>query len=79
MEIVIKTISETTYKEASIKEYIDSILSNYSGGNYEVIPTNSIGSAQIANGSIKLEDLSDEVTEKLKVVVDEDGENASFG
>lgn len=52
----------------------------HAGGGYSgQIPFDSVGSPQIIDNSIGIEDLSDEVKDKLKVTVDEDGENATFG
>lgn len=44
------------------------------------IPANSVGSSQIIDGSVNIEDLSDEVKDKLQdVTVDEGEENVNFG
>ena len=79
IEVSILKESDTTYKSASIKEYIDFMFQHAGGGYSGQIPFDSIGSAQIIDNSIGIEDLSDEVKDKLKVTVDEDGENATFG
>lgn len=51
----------------------------HAGGFSGQVPFDSVGTAQIIDNSIGMEDLSDEIKEKLKVTVDEDGENATFG
>lgn len=53
--------------QAFVKDYVSS-----------QIPVGAVGSEQIADGSIRLEDLSNEVTDKMQVTVDEDDENANF-
>jgi len=52
-----------------------------SGGyiSTNAIPDDSVGSRHIIDGSVELEDLSDEVKDKIKVTVDEDDENVNFG
>lgn len=44
------------------------------------IPANSVGSQQIIDGEVNLEDLSDEVRDKLQdITIDEGEENVNFG
>lgn len=43
------------------------------------IPDNSVSSRSIIDGSVALEDLSDEVKDKINVTVDEEDENVNFG
>lgn len=48
------------------------------GGYSGIVPANAVGTEQIADGSVRLEDLSDEVKDKMKVTVDEEDENVNF-
>ena len=52
-----------------------------SGGyiSTDAIPDNSVGSRNIIDGIVELEDLSDEIKNKINVTVDEDDENVNFG
>lgn len=43
------------------------------------IPDDSIESRHIVDGSVAMEDLSDEIKDNMKVTVDEDDENVNFG
>lgn len=43
------------------------------------IPDNSVGSRHIIDSSVELEDLSDEIKNKINVTVDEEDENVNFG
>jgi len=43
------------------------------------IPDDSIASRHIVDGSVAMEDLSDEVKDNMKITVDEDDENVNFG
>lgn len=43
------------------------------------IPDNSVGSRHIIDSSVELEDLSDEIKNKINVTVDEEYENVNFG
>lgn len=79
IQVTILKESDTTYKDATIKEYIDFMFAHASGGYSGQIPFDSVGSSQIIDNSIAMNDLSDEIKDKLKVTVDEDGENATFG
>lgn len=56
-----------------LEEEIQSVREDIVDG---VLIPDSITSEHIADGSIKLEDLSDEVTNKMQATVDEDEENA---
>lgn len=78
IQVAVVKQSDTTYKSANIKEYIDYMFA-HAGGFSGQVPFDSVGTAQIMDNSIGMEDLSDEIKEKLKVTVDEDGENATFG
>lgn len=55
---------------------------SYIGGGGSIItgqiPANSVGTEQIIDSSVRLEDLSDEVKDKMKVTVDEEDENVNF-
>ena len=53
----------------NLREYIESIA-----GSATQVPDNSVGSAQIKNKSIMLDDLNEEVTDKLTNVYDENTE-----
>lgn len=63
----------------TVKSYVDEAIQNlliqYISAN---IPNDSIGTQQIKDGSIKLEDLSDEVTNQMRATVDEDDENVNI-
>ena len=74
-------LSPTTYKNPTIKEYIDySILKHISGEGYIVIiPPNSVDTESIIDGSIQIQDLSDDLKDKLQPTVDEDDENVFIG
>ena len=64
----------------TVKQYIDdnisSIVYNITTG---ILEDNSVGTNHIIDGTILMEDLSDEIKDKLEVTVDEDEENAHFG
>lgn len=79
IQVTILKESDTTYKDATIKEYIDFMFAHAGGGYSGQVPFDSVGSSQIIDNSIAMDDLSDEIKDKLKVTVDEDGENATFG
>ena len=79
IQVTILKESDTTYKDATIKEYIDFMFAHAGGGYSGQVPFDSVGSPQIVDNSIAMDDLSDEIKDKLKVTVDEDGENATFG
>lgn len=79
IQVTILKESDTTYKDATIKEYIDFMFAHAGGGYSGQVPFDSVGSPQIIDNSIAMDDLSDEIKDKLKVTVDEDGENATFG
>lgn len=79
IQVTILKESDTTYKDATIKEYIDFMFTHAGGGYSGQVPFDSVGSSQIIDNSIAMDDLSDEIKDKLKVTVDEDGENATFG
>lgn len=79
IQVTILKESDTTYKDATIKEYIDFMFAHAGGGYSGQVPFDSVGSPQIIDNSIVMDDLSDEIKDKLKVTVDEDGENATFG
>ena len=53
------------------------MISHYGHGGS--LGPNTVGTAEIVDNSIKLEDLSDEVRDKMKVTVDEADENATIG
>lgn len=74
-------LSPTTYKNPTIKEYIDySILKRISGEGYVVvIPANSVNTDSIVDGSIQIQDLSDDLKDKLQPSVDEEDENVFIG
>ena len=59
-------------KITELEEKIEDIVSGE-------IPINSITSEHIVDGTITMDDLSDEVTDKLQVNIDEGEENATFG
>lgn len=71
--VKITLYSDTTYKSCNIKEYVDYMVSHYAGGGS--IGPSTVDSAAIIDGSIKIEDLSDEVKDKLQATVDEEDEN----
>lgn len=50
------------------------MVSHYAGGGGGLGPS-TVDSAAIIDGSIKIEDLSDEVKDKLQATVDEEDEN----
>lgn len=52
-----------------------------SGGyiSTNAIPDNSVGSRNIIDGGVAMEDLSDEIKNKIDVTVDEEDENVNFG
>ena len=75
--VKITLYSDTTYKSCSVKEYIDYMVSHYASGG--TVGPSTVDSASIIDGSVQLEDLSDEVRDKLKVTVDEADENATIG
>ena len=50
----------------------------YVGPIPDIAPS-TVGTEQIQDGSVQLEDLSQEVKDKLNLVVDEDDENVSWG
>lgn len=68
--------SETTYKNPTVKEYIDYMVSRCVQGG-SLLP-NSVTSTEIKNNTIKLEDFSQEVKDKMTVTVDEEDERAHF-
>lgn len=78
IQVAVTKQSDTTYKSASIKQYIDYMFA-HSGGFSGYIPFNSVGSAQIIDNSIGMNDLSNEIKDKLKVTVDENNESVQFG
>lgn len=59
-------------KITELEEKIEDIISGE-------IPVNSITSEHIVDGTIRMDDLSDEVADKLQIDVDESEENATFG
>lgn len=75
--VKITLYSDTTYKSCSVKEYIDYMISHYTSGG--TVGPSTVDSAAIIDGSVQLEDLADEVRDKLKVTVDEADENATIG
>lgn len=78
IDVTILKESDTTYKDTSIKEYIDFMFQHAGGGYSGQVPFDSVGSAQIIDNSIGIQDLSDEVKDKLQATVDEESENATF-
>lgn len=62
--LAVKTLlySETTYKSASVKEYVDFVISQHGGGQ---LGPDSVSSLDIQDGTIQMVDLSDEVKNKL--------------
>ncbi len=71
--VKITLYSDTTYKACNIKEYVDYMVSHYAGGGS--VGPSTVDSAAIIDGSIKIDDLSDEVKDKLQATVDEEDEN----
>ena len=75
-------VSSTTYKNPTIKEYIDYSIAKCISGEgsiIQVIPVNSVTTESIVDGSIRIEDLSDEIKDKIQPSVDEDEENVYIG
>lgn len=76
-----------TQEPYTVKTYVDDAIAKLSKQIADIIaeiitgeiPDNSIGTRQIEDGSILIEDLSDEIKEKLQTVVDEENENAYIG
>lgn len=64
----------------TIAKFVMTYIGSGAGGTIITgeIPANAVGSEQIADGSVGLEDLSDEVKDKMKVTVDEEDENVNF-
>lgn len=60
----------------TIMKFIISYIAT--GGYSGIVPANSVGTEQITDGAVRLEDLSDEVKDKMKVTVDEEDENVNF-
>lgn len=77
LAVKITLYSDTTYRKCTVKEYVDYMISHYGHGGS--LGPNTVGTAEIVDNSIKLEDLSDEVRDKMKVTVDEADENATIG
>ena len=71
--VKITLYSDTTYKACNVKEYVDYMVSHYAGGG--IVGPSTVDSAAIIDGSVKIEDLSDEVKDKLQATVDEEDEN----
>ena len=71
-------LSPTTYKNPTIKEYIDYSVSKYISGGGSFGP-NSITSLEIQDGTINVEDLSDDLKDKIQPSVDEENENVFIG
>ena len=59
----------------TVKTYIDDHMGT--GGSY-IIGDDTVGTNQIIDGSILLDDLSTEVKQKLQATIDEDDENATI-
>lgn len=78
IQVAVTKQSDTTYKSATIKQYIDYMFA-YTGSFSGQVPFDSVGTAQIMDNSIRINDLSNEIKNKLKVTVDEDNESAIFG
>ena len=76
LAVKITLYSDTTYKSCSIKEYVDYMISHYAGGGS--LGPSTVDSEAIIDGTIKIEDLSDEVKDKLQATVDEDEENINI-
>jgi len=58
----------------TVKTYVD----DHTGSGIGFIGDDTVGTKQIIDGSILMDDLSQEVRDKLQVTVDEDDENANF-
>ena len=71
-------LSPTTYKNPTIKEYIDYSISKYISGGGSLGP-NSVTTLEIQDGTIKIEDLSDDLKDILQPSVDEENENVFIG
>ena len=76
LAVKITLYSDTTYKSCNIKEYVDYMVSHYAGGG--IVGPSTVDSAAIIDGSIGIEDLSDEIKEKLQATVDEEDENVTI-
>lgn len=79
-DVVYHEADPGTQEPYTVKTYVDDaiakIVAEMISGE---IPYNSIGTEQIKDGDIQIEDLSDEIKEKLQTVVDEENENAYIG
>lgn len=49
------------------------------GITIDVVPDNAVGSAQIEDGSVQMDDLNDSVKEKMHHTYDEEGEGIRLG
>lgn len=63
----------------TIMNVISTIIMNSGSHISTDIPNDSIESRHIVDGSVSMEDLSDEIKDNMKVTVDEEDENVNFG
>ena len=63
----------------TVKQYVDDSIQSIVYNSYSgVLEDDSVGSNNIIDGSIRIEDLSNEIKDKLQATVDEENENANF-